>query len=105
MSQKIHNFQAAHMANPCYTPRDIHLLMANALAYRGGLATYDAYLLSTVILHMWERGGGMFLAAVKYKSLLHSEIYSMHHVNSEELFLQAPLTLRCMELERTEGLR
>lgn len=98
MSQKIHNFQAAHMANPCYTQRDIHSLMANAPAYRGGLATYDAYFLSTVILHMWERGGGMFLAAVKYKLSVYSGIYSMHHIHSEELFLQAPLTLRCMEL-------
>lgn len=97
MSQKTHNFQAAHMANPCYTQRDIHLLMANALAYRGGLAMmHSSY--QAVILHMWEREGGMFLAAVKYKSLLCSAIHSMHHIDSKESFLQAPLILRHMEL-------
>lgn len=51
-----------------------------------------------VILHMWERGGGMFLAAVKYKSFLSSAIHSMHHMDSEESFLRAALILRRMEL-------
>lgn len=50
--------------------------MANALANRGGLATYDACLLSTVTLHMWERGGGMCLVTVKYKSVVYSTIYA-----------------------------
>lgn len=54
--------------------------MANALAHRGGLATYDAYLPSAVILHMWERGGGMCLLTVKYKSLVYSTVYAPHEL-------------------------
>lgn len=49
--------------------------MANALANGGGLATHDAYLLSTEALHMWERGGGMCLVTDKYESLVYSTIY------------------------------
>ena len=54
--------------------------MANALAYRGGPAAYDVYLLSTVILHMWEKEGGMCLATVKYKSLVYVLIYAPHEL-------------------------
>lgn len=36
----------------------------------GGPATYDASILSTVTLYMWERGCGMCLVTVKYKSVV-----------------------------------
>lgn len=50
--------------------------MANAMANRRGLATYDA----TVTFHMWETGG-MCLEAGQYKSAVHSTIYAPHKLN------------------------
>lgn len=71
--------------------------MANALANRGGLGTCDTYLLSAVTLHVWERGGGMCLVTVKYKSV----VYSTKHAPCElgRLIIPASTshTLQCME--------
>lgn len=53
--------------------------MANALVNKGGLAAFDVYLLSTVTVHMWERGG-MCLVTATYESLVYSTIYPPHEL-------------------------
>lgn len=40
----------------------------------------DAYLLSTVTLHMQESGGGMCLVTVKYKSVVYSTKHAPHEL-------------------------
>lgn len=38
------------------------------------------YSLSAVTVHMWERGGGMYLVTVKYKSAVYTTIYASHEL-------------------------